>query len=97
MPLADHLHASLLTTARRRSACTVAISELHGRPLEFYTDKASLFEVAPKQQDKWEGEQLPRTQITRALVELGIGRISAHTHKPKGGLSVVLPRRKIAW
>ncbi len=58
--------------------------ERHGRPLEFYTDKASLFEVAPKQQDRWEGEQLPLTQITRALVELGIGRTSAHSPQAKG-------------
>jgi Homeodomain-like domain len=58
--------------------------ELHGRPLEFYTDKASLFEVAPKLQDQWEGQQLPLTQITRALVELGIGRISAHSPQAKG-------------
>lgn len=58
--------------------------ELHGRPLEFYTDKASLFEVAPKQQDQWEGQQLPLTQITRALVELGIGRTSAHSPQAKG-------------
>lgn len=58
--------------------------ELHGRPVEFYTDKASLFEVAPKLQDQWEGQQLPLTQITRALVELGIGRISAHSPQAKG-------------
>jgi hypothetical protein len=58
--------------------------ERHGRPLEFYTDKASLFEVAPKLQDKWEGQQLPLTQITRALMELGIGRISAHSPQAKG-------------
>lgn len=58
--------------------------ELYGRPLEFYTDKATLFEIAPKLQDKWEGQQLPLTQITRALVELGIGRISAHSPQAKG-------------
>lgn len=58
--------------------------EGHGRRLEFYTDKASLFEVAPKLQDKWEGQQLPLTQITRALVELGISRISAHSPQAKG-------------
>jgi hypothetical protein len=58
--------------------------ERHGRPLEFYTDKASLFEVTPKLQAKWDGEQLPLTQITRALVELGIGRTSAHSPQAKG-------------
>ena len=71
--------------------------ELQGRPLEFYTDKASLSEVAPKQQDRWEAQQLPLTQISRALVELGIGRISAHSPQTKGGSSVVLPQRKIVW
>ncbi|MBV8864342.1 MAG: ISNCY family transposase [Acidobacteriaceae bacterium] len=58
--------------------------ESYGRPLEFYTDKAGLFEVTPKLQDKWEGQQLPLTQVTRALVELGIGRISAHSPQAKG-------------
>ena len=58
--------------------------ELHGRPLQFYTDKAGLFEVAPRLQDKWDGQQLPLTQITRALVELGIGRVSAHSPQAKG-------------
>jgi hypothetical protein len=58
--------------------------EQNGRPLEFYTDKASLFQVAPKLQDKWDGEQLPLTQITRALVELGISRSSAHSPQAKG-------------
>lgn len=58
--------------------------DLYGRPVQFYTDKASLFEVTPKLQDKWDGQQLPLTQITRALVELGIGRISAHSPQAKG-------------
>jgi DNA-binding Lrp family transcriptional regulator len=58
--------------------------ERYGRPLEFYTDRATLFEVAPKLRGKWEGEQLPLTQITRALVELGIGRTSAHSPQAKG-------------
>jgi biotin operon repressor len=58
--------------------------ERYGRPLQFYTDKASLFEVAPKLQDRWDGQQLPLTQITRALVELGIGRLAAHSPQAKG-------------
>jgi hypothetical protein len=33
--------------------------ELHDRPLEFYIDKASLFEVTPKLRDKWDGQQIP--------------------------------------
>ena len=49
----------------------------HGRPLGFYTDKASLFQTAVK--TKRDGsrkgkdrEELPPTQIGRALQELGI-------------------------
>lgn len=58
--------------------------EQHGRPLEFYTDKAGLFEVAPKQRDDGAAEPLAVTQITRALVELGISRSSAHSPQAKG-------------
>src|SRR5437868_2746730 len=52
--------------------------ELHGRPLSFYTDKAGLFQTAPKiardlqQLPRAEREPLPPTQIGRALAELGI-------------------------
>jgi DNA-binding Lrp family transcriptional regulator len=58
--------------------------EQHGRPLQFYTDKAGLFEVAPKQRSKGAEEPVPLTQITRALVELGISRSSAHSPQAKG-------------
>lgn len=58
--------------------------EQQGRPLEFYTDKAGLFEVAPKQRGKGAEEPRPLTQITRALVELGISRSSAHSPQAKG-------------
>jgi biotin operon repressor len=58
--------------------------EQNGRPLEFYTDKAGMFEVAPKQRTNCDYEPRPLTQITRALVELGIGRSSAHSPQAKG-------------
>jgi biotin operon repressor len=58
--------------------------EQNGRPLEFYTDKAGMFEVAPRQRTKCDDEPLPLTQITRALVELGIRRSSAHSPQAKG-------------
>lgn len=58
--------------------------ELYGRPLEFYTDKAGMFEVTPKRAEGGDGEPMPPTQITRALTELGIGRISAHSPQAKG-------------
>ncbi len=51
--------------------------ERHGRPVSFYTDKASLFRTAEKRRRDRPGEQvdaveMPPTQIGRALRELGI-------------------------
>jgi transposase len=64
--------------------------ELHGRPLSFYTDKASLFQTAPKVArdvsalPRDERDPLPPTQIGRALAELGIVWIAAHSPQAKG-------------
>jgi len=58
--------------------------ERYGRPLAFYTDKAAMFEVSPKQQAGEETASAAPTQITRALAELGIERISAHSPQAKG-------------
>lgn len=64
--------------------------ERHGRPVSFYTDKASLFQTAPKvardRKDlpRDEREPLPPTQIGRALQELGIVWIAAHSPQAKG-------------
>ncbi len=64
--------------------------ERNGRPLAFYTDKASLFRNAPKvkrnERDlpRDEREPLPPTQIGRALQELGITWIAAHSPQAKG-------------
>jgi transposase-like protein len=58
--------------------------ERFGRPLEFYTDKASLFQTAPKKNQLNPEEPLPPTQIGRALQELGIGWIAAHSPQAKG-------------
>lgn len=64
--------------------------ERHGRPVAFYTDKASLFRTAPKTpRDRTalaaeEREPLPPTQIGRALAELGIVWIAAHSPQAKG-------------
>jgi hypothetical protein len=61
----------------------------YGRPLAFYTDKASIFQTAEK--TKRDGsrlgrsrEELPPTQIGRALKELGIPWIAAHSPQAKG-------------
>lgn len=64
--------------------------EKHGRPLAFYTDKASLFRTAPKMArdevavPRDEREPLPPTQIGRALQELQIAWIAAHSPQAKG-------------
>lgn len=63
--------------------------ERHGRPLSFYTDKASMFHTTPKisqsQKDLARDDQpLPPTQIGRALRELGIVWIAAHSPQAKG-------------
>ncbi len=59
--------------------------ERWGRPVEFYTDKDSMFTVnrpAPHAEDEaWEEEL---TQIGRALRELGVGWIPAHSPQAKG-------------
>ena len=55
-----------------------------GRPLEFYTDKASIFVTTPKKNHPVREEPLPPTQIGRALTELGIGWIAAHSPQAKG-------------
>src|SRR5258708_16888358 len=61
----------------------------HGRPLAYYTDKAAIFQTAEK--TKRDGsrlgksrEELPPTQIGRALQELGTAWIAAHTPQAKG-------------
>jgi hypothetical protein len=56
----------------------------YGRPLEFYTDKASIFVTTPKKNHTGRDEPLPPTQIGRALQELGIGWIAAHSPQAKG-------------
>lgn len=63
--------------------------EKFGRPLKFYTDKASIFQTAEKRRrdepgvDK-EPVEMPPTQIGRALQELGIVWIPAHSAQAKG-------------
>jgi hypothetical protein len=63
--------------------------EKFGRPLTFYTDKASLFQTAGKRKrdepgvDK-DAVEMPPTQIGRALRELGITWIAAHSPQAKG-------------
>ena len=63
--------------------------ELYGRPVAFYTDKASLFQTAEKRKRDEPGVEkdaveMPPTQIGRALRELGITWIPAHSPQAKG-------------
>ena len=60
-----------------------------GRPLSFYTDKASLFQTAEKRKRDEPGVEkdpveMAPTQIGRALRELGITWIAAHSAQAKG-------------
>jgi transposase len=62
--------------------------EKHGRPLSFYTDKASLFANLPKsRRGELAGQdhpEVPPTQIGRALQELDIEWKAAHSPQAKG-------------
>ena len=59
--------------------------ERWGRPLEFYTDKSGLFRVnKPVVEAADEAVKEEVTQIGRALKELGIGWIAAHSPQAKG-------------
>jgi transposase len=63
--------------------------EKFGRPLAFYTDKASIFRTAEKRRRDEPGMdkdpvEMPPTQIGRALQELGIVWIPAHSPQAKG-------------
>ena len=63
--------------------------EKFGRPLAFYTDKASLFQTAERRKrdepgvDK-DAVEMPPTQIGRGLGELGVVWIAAHSPQAKG-------------
>lgn len=56
----------------------------HGRPVAVYTDKASLFQVMPRGIHHRDAPEQPLTQIGRALQELNIEWIAAHSPQAKG-------------
>jgi transposase len=63
--------------------------EKFGRPLAFYTDKASIFQTAQRRKRdepaiEKDAVDMPPTQIGRALQELGIAWIAAHSPQAKG-------------
>jgi hypothetical protein len=58
---------------------------LHGRPLALYVDKASHFRVnRATTVEEQLADRRPETQIGRALRELGIEHITAHSPQAKG-------------
>ena len=56
------------------------VIEKFGRPLALYTDRHGIFEAHKKGQPDYEGE----TQFSRALAELDIELIKAHSPQAKG-------------
>ncbi len=58
--------------------------EQHGRPLAVYTDKASLFQIAPRGIHHRDAPEQQQSQIGRALKELNIEWIAAHSPQAKG-------------
>jgi DNA-binding Lrp family transcriptional regulator len=58
--------------------------EQHGRPVGVYTDKASLFQVTPHAIHHRDAPEQQLTQIGRALKELNIEWIAAHSPQAKG-------------
>jgi hypothetical protein len=58
--------------------------EQPGRPVAVYTDKASLFQIAPRGIHHRDAPEQPLSQIGRALQELNIEWIAAHSPQAKG-------------
>jgi hypothetical protein len=58
--------------------------EQHGRPVAVYTDKASLFQIAPRGIHHRDAPEQPLSQIGRALQDLNIEWIAAHSPQAKG-------------
>jgi transposase len=58
--------------------------EQHGRPVSVYTDKASLFQIAPRAIHHRDAPDEQLSQIGRALKELNIEWIAAHSPQAKG-------------
>jgi transposase len=58
--------------------------EQHGRPVSVYTDKASMFQTTPRAIHHRDAPAQQRTQIGRALKELNIEWIAAHSPQAKG-------------
>jgi hypothetical protein len=71
--------------------------EQHGRPVAVYTDKASLFQIAPRGIHHRDAPEQQQSQIGRALQELNIEWIAAHSPQAKGGLSARSKPPRTDW
>lgn len=86
----SRLHARFVEHDSTEENMRLLWSYVYGRPIGFYTDKASLFQTAPKiardskAVPRCERDPLPPTQIGRALRELDIVWIAAHSPQAKG-------------
>ena len=58
--------------------------EQHGRPVSVYTDKASLFQIAPRAIHHRDAPEEQLSQMGRALKERNIEWIAAHSPQAKG-------------
>jgi transposase len=75
-----HLQFVPAETTWTYMAATQAYLEVHGKPVAFYSDKCSVFRVTAPQACSGTG----LTQYGRALQELGIELICAHSPQAKG-------------
>jgi hypothetical protein len=65
--------------------CTKKYLEIHGRPVSFYVDKDSIFRANRQSTiDEQLRDVQPMTQFSRAMEELGIKVIFAHSPQAKG-------------
>ena len=77
--------------------------ERYGRPVSYYTDKAGLFQTAPKTARRAtdlprdERDPLPPTQIGRALRELDIVWIGRTRRRPRAAWNAAFRRLRTAW
>ena len=67
--------------------------ERYGKPLAFYSDKASVFRINNKSATGGDGH----TQFGRALYELNIDGICANTPAAKGASSGRIKRCRTGW
>lgn len=75
--------------------------ERHGRPVAFYTDKASLFQTTPKSPRDARVPrdliELPPTQIGRACANCRSYGLRRILRRPKGAWKEVFKPRRIVW